>query len=111
VADRAFRSIIAAKRRMITTNLILAEIHRLLLYRAGVRPAAVALEKIETSPLVEIQFTDSSHHQLALAWMRKLNGRPITYTDATSFSVMEANGCSEALSYDHHFQAAGFRTL
>jgi uncharacterized protein len=110
-ADRAFRSIIIAKRRMITTNLILAEIHLLLLHRAGIRAAAVALEKIEASPLVELQFTDSNHHQSALAWMRKMNGRPITYTDAASFAVMEAMGSGEALSYDHHFQAAGFRTV
>jgi predicted nucleic acid-binding protein len=34
--------------------------------------------------------------------------RPITYTDAVSFAVMEANGCSHVLGFDQDFAAAGF---
>jgi uncharacterized protein len=107
-ADRAFRTIVGSKRRMLTTNLVLAEIHRLLLHRAGVQAAAAALKKIEASPLVEIKFADSINHQSAKNWMKKLQEHPISYTDAISFSVMEAAGCGEALSYDHHFHIAGF---
>jgi len=110
-ADRAFRSIIASRRRMLTTNVVLAEIHRLLLYRAGIRAAATALEKIEASPLVVIKFPDSTHHASAKAWIKKLQEHPISYADAVSFSVMEAAGCKQALTYDHHFDIAGFDGL
>jgi uncharacterized protein len=107
-ADHAFRAIVASRRRMLTTNLALAEIHRLLLYRAGIKAAAAALEKIESSPLVEIAFADAAHHQAAKDWMKQLQDHPISYTDAISFSVMKASRCREALSYDHHFSIAGF---
>ncbi len=107
-ADRIFRTIIAQKRRMVTTNLILAEIHRLLLHRAGVGAAVAAIKRIEASSRVTIEFADSSPHKTAFRWIEKLQDLPVSYTDAVSFSVMEATGCREALSYDHHFRSAGF---
>ena len=108
-ADRAFRMVVASKRPLITSNLVLAEIHRLLLYRAGSIAAITALEKIEASSLVSIEFADSKIHQSAKNWLKKLNDHHISYTDAVSFSLMEATGCREALSYDRNFQMAGFK--
>lgn len=110
-ADRIFRAMVAEKQQMITTNLILAEIHRLFLHRAGIKAAATALEKIEASLLVDIKFADRAHHQSAMAWISKLREHPISYADAVSFSVMEAVDCNEALSYDRHFQIAGYKTV
>ena len=104
-----FRTIVASRQRLFTTNLVLAEIHRLLLYRAGSRAAIAALEKIEASPLVRIEFANAKNHQSATNWLKKLNEHTISYTDAVSFSMMEAAGCREALSYDHHFRIAGFK--
>lgn len=109
-ADRAFRTIVASGKRILTTNLILAEIHRLLLHRAGVQAAAAALQKIETSRLVEIIFSDHSSHKSAKEWLDQLREHSISYADAVSFSVMKMAGCREALSYDHHFNIAGFKT-
>ena len=107
-ADRMFRTIVASKHPLFTTNLVLAEIHRLLLYRAGSKAALAALEKIEASPLVRIEFADAKHHQSATNWLKKLNEHSISYTDAISFSIMGTAGCRKVLSYDHHFRAAGF---
>ena len=42
-ADRKFRAIISAKQPMVTSNLVLAEIHRLFLHRAGIKAAAASL--------------------------------------------------------------------
>ena len=106
-----FRTIVASKQPLFTTNLVLAEIHRLLLYRAGSRAAIAALEKIEASPLVRIEFANAENHQSATNWLKKLNEYSISYTDAISFSIMEAAGCRKVLSYDHHFRAAGFEML
>lgn len=92
---------------LMTSNLVLAEIHRLLLFRAGKEAAAAALDRIETSARVTVAFPETVHHRTALGWLRKLPG-PITYTDAVSFALMEAAGCGKVLSYDHHFLLAGF---
>jgi predicted nucleic acid-binding protein len=53
-------------------------------------------------------FAGATHHQSAKAWLDKLQDHPISYADAVSFAVMEAAGCSNAMSYDHHFRIAGF---
>jgi uncharacterized protein len=110
-ADRMFRMIVASRRQLFTSNLVLAEIHRLLLYRAGSKAANAALEKIEASSLVAIEFADSKRHKSAINRLRKLNEHEISYTDAVSFSMMETVNCREAFSYDHHFEAAGFDIL
>lgn len=110
-ADRAFRMIVAMKQRLITSNLVLAEIHRLLLYRAGSKAAIAALEKIEASPLVTIEFADLKAHQSAINRLKNSIEHEISYADAVNFSMMAAAGCKEALSYDHHFRAAGFKIL
>ncbi len=103
-----FRAAVASKNRLLSTNLVLAEIHRLLLYRAGSRAAAAALETIEASPLVKIEFAGVSHHGAAKKWMEKLSDHAISYTDAVSFAVMESTQCLQVMTYDHHFQLAGF---
>jgi predicted nucleic acid-binding protein len=100
-ADRAFSLAVASKRPMLTTNLILAETHRFFLHKAGIRAAAAALSKIE--------FAGAVHHQSAKSWMEKLDDQPISYTDAVTFALVEALGCSEAISYAHHFRIAGCR--
>jgi uncharacterized protein len=109
--DRAFRTIVASKQRLLTTNLVLAEVHRLLLYRAGIHAAVVALEKIEASPLVGIEFVTIHHHKSAKSWLNSLSAHSITYTDAISFAVIEASDCARVLSYDRHFHLAGFELL
>jgi predicted nucleic acid-binding protein len=107
-ADRVFRKIVSSKQPVFTSNLVLAEIHRLLLYRAGLKAAIIALERIEASPLVAIEFADAKNHKSAINWLKKFSDFAVSYTDAISFSMMEAAGCRVALSYDRHFQAAGF---
>jgi predicted nucleic acid-binding protein len=107
-ADRLFRRALETRRSLVTTNLVVAEIHRLLLYRAGIRAAMAALAKIEASSYVKIEFPGDSHHQAALLWLAKLAPNPVSYADAISFAVMETLGCTEAISYDAHFQQAGF---
>ncbi len=103
-----FRAAVASKCRLLSTNLVLAEIHRLLLFRAGSRAAAAALESIEASPLVKIEFAGLSHHSAAKNWMEKLADHAISYTDAVSFAAMESAQCLQVMTFDHHFRLAGF---
>ena len=91
-----------------TTNLIIAETHRLTLFRAGLAPASRALERIDASPSVAIHFATSDDHVSARRWLERLAPRPVTYTDAVSFAVMEATRCTHVLGFDEDFVAAGF---
>jgi predicted nucleic acid-binding protein len=107
-ADRAFRAAIAARIPLVTTNLVLAELHRLTLFRAGYEAALRALERIAPSSGVTIHFPTADDHSAACAWLRRLAARPVTYTDAVSFAVIEATKCTHVLGFDEDFAVAGF---
>lgn len=107
-ADRLFREALSRRIPLVTTNLIVAETHRLTLFRAGVHPALRALERLDASPSVTIHFATAADHAAARRWLERLTPRPITYTDAVSFAVMEGSRCHDVLGFDHDFTAAGF---
>lgn len=107
-AERLFRHAASRRVRLLTTNLVLAELHRLLLFRAGVRPAAAALARVDESALVVVDFPVRAHHQAARQWLAQLANHPVTYTDAVSFAVMRAAGCRKVMTFDSNFSTAGF---
>ena len=104
-----FREAAARRIRLLTTNLVVAEVHRLLRARVGVRAATRVLDRFEASPLTLVEFATAEHHRAARAWLGRLEDQAISYTDAVSFAVMEATRCAAALSFDHGFERAGFR--
>jgi predicted nucleic acid-binding protein len=107
-ADRLFRNAIDRRIPLVTTNLIIAETHRLTLFRAGLEPALRALERIDASPSVTVRFATTGDHAEGRRWLERLAPRPITYTDAVSFAVMAAAKCKQVLGFDEDFAAAGF---
>jgi predicted nucleic acid-binding protein len=107
-ADRAFRAAIERRLPLVTTNLVLAEIHRLTLFRAGREPALRALERIDASSTVTVHFATADDHEAGREWLERLAPRLVTYTDAVSFAVMEATKCTHLLGFDEDFTAAGF---
>ena len=107
-ADRLFRQALQRRIRLVTTNLVIAEAHRLTLFRVGVQAAARALDRIGASPSVAVHFPTAADHAAARGWLDRLAPRPITYTDAVSFAVMEAVACRYVLGFDHDFAVAGF---
>jgi predicted nucleic acid-binding protein len=107
-ADRLFRTALKRAIPLVTTNLIIAEAHRLTLHRAGVDAAFKALDRIGASTSVTVHFATADEHAAALGWLERLRPRAITYTDAVSFAVMKSTTCSHALAFDEDFVAAGF---
>jgi predicted nucleic acid-binding protein len=107
-ADRMFREALERAIPLVTTNLIVAEAHRLTLHRAGVQAAFKALDRIGASTSVTIHFATADDHAGALEWLERLRPRAVTYTDAVSFAVMKATGCTHVLAFDEDFVAAGF---
>jgi predicted nucleic acid-binding protein len=107
-ADRLFREALARRVPLFTTNLVIAETHRLTLFRIGIQPALRALDLLDASESVTIRFPAAQEHSAARRWLERLAPRPITYTDAVSFAVMEQSRCRHVLGFDHDFVAAGF---
>ncbi len=107
-ADRLFREAAAKRIELLTTGLVVAEVHRFLLFRAGIAAALRAIERMEASRILKIVFPGSSHHRAALGWLSRFHDQELTYTDAVSFAVMEAMGCRTAITFDRDFVVGGF---
>jgi predicted nucleic acid-binding protein len=107
-ADQMFRYAVGERTPLITTNLVVAEVHRFLLFHMGIRPAALLLDRIDASPRLTLELVTGAHHAAARRWIEKLSDQVITYTDAVSFAVMETARCTAAMSFDHDFEIAGF---
>jgi predicted nucleic acid-binding protein len=108
-ADRLFRAAIGRRIPLVTTDLVVAEAHRLLLFRAGGAAARAFLERIDRSPSLRLEFVTAARHARAREWLAKLDDQVITYTDAVSFAVVEATRCSAVLTFDGDFVVAGFQ--
>lgn len=107
-ADRALRALARSRERLFTTDLVVAEVHRLLLHRVGIQAARAFLERLATSAHVEIELATTHDHEAARRWLARLADQRITYTDAVSFAVMDRRRCRRVLSFDRHFAVAGF---
>ena len=110
-ADRLFRDALARRIPLVTTGLVVAETHRLTLFRVGVQPARRFLELVDASSGVTIHFPGVADHAAARRWLERLGSRPVTYTDAVSFAVMERLDIQEAIAFDEHFRQYGQFTI
>src|SRR4029453_2396983 len=68
-ADRLFRSALGRRIPLVTTDLVVAEAHRLLLFRAGGATARAFLDRIDRSPSLRLEFVTADRHARARAWL------------------------------------------
>lgn len=108
-ADRLFRVAVSRRVPLLTSNLVIAEVHRFILFHIGIQAAQRMVDRIDAARLVTIEFARQEHHKAAREWLARLPDQKISYTDAVSFAVMEATRCTTAFSFDHDFTLAGFR--
>lgn len=96
---------LAQKRRLVTTNFVVAETHALLLSRLGRDMAAEWLESVEQFALVERDTEEDESEARAI--IRRYVDKDFSYTDATCFAVMARLGITMCLSTDAHFVQYG----
>lgn len=98
--------------RLVTTNLVLAEVHALFVRRRGPREALQLLDALRDDPSHELVVADEVLHLAAVdRWLRRFADQAFSLTDAVSFEVMRLREIPEALALDEHFAVAGFRLL
>lgn len=96
---------------LLTTNFIFDETVTLLVSRLGWKVACEFGEKLKKSRFASlVQITDADEER---AWKIFLTHRDagFSYTDCTSFALMERLKIDTAFTYDNHFKAMRFRTV
>lgn len=94
--------------RVVTTNLVVAETHALLLRRVGREGALRFLGEVLRDPLLVETSTPEMERRAVEEWLAPYSDQDFSLADAVSFVVMKDRGITEALTLDHHCAAAGF---
>ena len=97
--------------RLVTTNFVLAETHALVLRRLGRAAALRVLQDMTRSPATELVRVTPSDEARALAILVQYTDKLFSYTDATSFAVMERLGLTRVFTFDSDFTQYGFTQL
>lgn len=96
----------------ITTDYVLDETLTLLRFRKGIAPAARFADKIRSASSLRVLWIGNEIFDLALKKFKQSEERQEwSFTDCTSFSVMEELGIKESFTFDEHFLSAGFQAL
>jgi predicted nucleic acid-binding protein len=103
---------LAANRRiLLTTNFVIAEAHALLMNRGGRPLAWHFLRRVTRDGEVALVRVTEAHERRALEVIETYDDKDFSYTDATSFAIMERLGIAEAFSFDRHFVQYGLCVL
>ncbi len=105
---RAMRTAIKARRRIVTTNLVVAETHALIMRRIHRTAALAFLREVGRAPNILLSSSPELEATATSDWLDRFEDQDFSLTDAVSFSVMKQRGISDALALDRHFVIAGF---
>lgn len=98
--------------RLVTSEMVLVEVlNGLGRYPALRQQTAAAVDAIMADPNTEVMPQSALLFRDALALFRTHEDKEWGITDCSSFVIMRQKGLSEALTYDHHFEQAGFSAL
>jgi len=111
-AAPAYDAWLANRERFVTTNLVVAEVHALLIRARGAEPGVRFLDRLRDDPSHEVVWATPEFQQAAVdRWLRPYRDVAFSLTDAVSFEVMRAAGLRRAFAFDRHFDRAGFERV
>jgi uncharacterized protein len=104
----ALRGSIERRARIVTSNLVVAESHALIMRRAGIAPALQFVQLVRASPNVVVASTKQLENAAVSDWLMRYADQPFSMVDAVSFAIMAERGTRAALTLDRHFATAGY---
>lgn len=108
---RVMRSAVRERRPLVTTNLIVAETHALIMRRIHRRAALAFVREVVRAPNVVLASSPEIEAGATNDWLDRFEDQDLSLTDAVSFFVMKQRGIRDALALDHHFMIAGFNVI
>ncbi len=106
-----YEQALRARTPMVTTELVLAELHALAIRRAGPEAALAIADRLAGANQIEIVTAGSDRIAAALKLLRTRPGRLYSLADAVSFVVMRERGITRAFTLDTDFAAGGFEVV
>lgn len=97
--------------RVVTTNLVVAETHALLLRRVHREAALTFARTVREPPNLVVASTPELEERAIVDWLDAYQDQDFSFADAVSFALMAERDITDALTLDHHFATAGFRVV
>jgi len=99
---------------LVTSDYVLDETLTLLRTRKGIKSALEFMNKVRKSKSLQVVWIGNEIFDNALRELSKYDDKKdqdLSFTDCTSFSIMNDLSITNAFSFDAHFQKAGFKLL
>jgi predicted nucleic acid-binding protein len=106
--SEALRHHVARGARIVTSNLVVAETHALLLRRVGRQAATAFVHGVAEPPNLVVYDTPDLDASAVRDWLDRFDDQAFSLTDAVSFAIMAERRIRTALALDRHFGIAGF---
>lgn len=103
-----------SRNRLITTNFVLDETYTLVRFRIHHQASVELHQKIEriiAGKFLKVIHITSELEQAAWRIFEQYSDKDFSFTDCTSFAVMQLLELTHALTDDHHFVQMGFQIL
>jgi len=111
-AATVYDELVEKRARLVTTNLVVAEMHILTVRAQDAAAGCALLDAIYADPLYTVvTVTRELESDATDRWLRRYDDQRFSLADAVSFEVMRRERVDEALSLDHHFEIAGYKLL
>jgi uncharacterized protein len=111
VMAKRVRRLLGSHRRLVTTDYVVCEAVNLANARSGHHVGTRILELIERSAALRVEWIGSLRFDASKIFYRRYSDHRYSFTDCTSFVVMQELRISDALTTDEHFAEAGFQVL
>lgn len=98
-------------RRLYTSNYALDEVLTILRVRCGHNVAVSFREAMEASKAVTVLWIDQAIESRGWRIFRKHEDKDFSFTDCTSFALMEREVIRTAFTFDRHFSQYGFESV
>lgn len=103
----AAQSFIASSPRLVTTNFIIDETITLTLVRLGYWPARALGEKLWSERQARLVHVTKADRRTAWELFKTYDDKAFSFTDCTSFAVMDRLGLEHAFTFDADFEQTG----
>lgn len=106
-AINARDELMARGEHLVTSDYVLDEVYTLIRMRVGHRDAVDFGESIRGSRFFRIEPVTTTDFEAAWRLFRRYDDKPFSFTDCTSFALMERLKISAAFAFDRNFQEFG----
>lgn len=111
-AASVYDELVQRHARLVTTNLVVAEMHILTVRAQDAAAGCALLDAIYADPLYTVvSVTRELESDATDRWLRRYPDQRFSLADAVSFEVMRRERIDEALALDNRFEVAGYKLL